>query len=345
MNHPLQLPDNHPPVKVGKVGVLLVNLGTPDSTGWWDIRRYLKEFLSDQRVVEVNPLLWQVILNVFILTFRPAKTAHAYKAIWMEKENESPLRYYTRGQAQKLQELMQTSHPDFVVDWAMRYGNPGIESRLQALQDQGCRKIVVVPLYPHYASATTATVCDEVFRCLMRMRWQPTLRIADPYDAHPLFIEALAASVQDHLAELDWQPEAVLASYHGIPQEYFEKGDPYHCYCHKTTRLLREKLSWDEQKLPMSFQSRFGPRQWLQPYTDETIAALAQKGMKRLAVICPGFASDCIETLEEIAMQGRDTFFENGGEQFTMIPCLNTRDDHIDLLKALTLEAAGSWKE
>jgi len=332
------LPASHPSVSVGKIGVLLVNLGTPDSTGWWDIRRYLKQFLSDPRVIEVNPLLWQVILNVFILTFRPAKTARAYQKIWLKEPNESPLRYYTRQQSAKLSAAMGDEHSQVVVDWAMRYGNPSIESRLQALQDQGCRKVLVIPLYPQYCAATTATVCDEVFRCLGQMRWQPTLRVAHPYDAHPAYIDALAASVQDHLAGLDWQPEVVLASYHGIPKEYFDKGDPYHCYCYKTTRLLREKLGWDAQQLQQSFQSRFGPREWLQPYTDHTLEKLAQSGVKKLAVICPGFAADCVETLEEIDMEAREIFLAAGGEAFTLIPCLNDREDHIAMLRQLVRE-------
>ena len=335
------LPSAHPPVATGKIGVLLVNLGTPDSTGWWDIRRYLKEFLSDQRVIEVNPLLWQIILNLFILTFRPAKTAHAYQQIWMTEKNESPLRFYTREQASKLQQTI--SAENIVVDWAMRYGNPSIQSRIEALKSQGCTRLLVVPLYPQYCAATNATVADEVFRTLMRMRWQPTVRIADPYHDHPAYIDALAQSVNTHCATLDWQPQVVLTSYHGIPKEYFDKGDPYHCYCYKTTRLLREKLRMDEQSMRLTFQSRFGPREWLQPYTDVTLEALPKEGITRVAVMAPGFASDCVETLEELAIQGKETFLKAGGEQFTLIPCLNESDMHIQLLNQLMQQGIAGW--
>lgn len=338
-----QLPEKHPAIRSGKVGLLLVNLGTPDSTSWWDIRRYLKEFLSDRRVIEVPPLIWQMILNLIILTFRPSKTAHAYKQIWRKETDESPLRYYTRMQSEKLDHYLNPIHPHFVTDWAMRYGNPSIQSRLHALEQQGCRRVIVIPLYPQYAAATTATVCDEVYRCLMRMRWQPTLRIADPYDAHPLYIEALAESVTSHLNSLDWEPEVILTSYHGLPKAYFDKGDPYHCYCYKTTRLLREKLGYSQEALQLTFQSRFGPKEWLQPYTDHTVEQLAKDGVKRIAVMCPGFAADCVETLEEINIGVQELFKEHGGEKFTLIPCLNDSDAHIRLLATLAEETAGNW--
>jgi ferrochelatase len=341
------LPDQHPPVTYGKVGVLIVNLGTPDSTGWWDLRRYLKEFLSDRRVIEVNPVVWKLVLNLVILTFRPGKAAHAYKKIWRQATDESPLRFYTRAQGEKLHALLNAEHDNLVVDWAMRYGNPSIHSRMEALQAQGCERIVVLPLYPQYSATTTATVCDEVFRSLMTMRRQPTLRIADPYEAHPLYIEALARSVQQHLAQLDWEPDTILASFHSLPREYFDKGDPYYCYCHKTTRLLREELRKttgdDADKLQLTFQSRFGPKEWLQPYTDKTLEKLAQEGIKKVAVVCPGFAADCVETLEEIDIAARATFFEHGGSHFTSVPCLNDSDDHIKLLADISRTTAGSW--
>ena len=335
------LPEKHPPVKMGKTGLLLVNLGTPDSTSRPDIRRYLKEFLSDPRVIEVPRLLWWFILNGPILTFRPSKTAHAYSQIWMTETDESPLRYYTREQARLLSERM--SSDALIVDWAMRYGNPSMDSRIQAMREQGCDRIAVLPLYPQYAAATTATVADETFRSLMKMRWQPTLRMAEPYHDHPKYIDALAASVRTHLASLDWQPEVILASFHGIPKSYFEAGDPYQCYCQKTARLLREALGMTEQQLRITFQSRFGPREWLQPYTDKTVEALAQEGVKRIAVITPGFAADCVETLEEIDIGVRESFLEHGGEQFTMVPCLNESEAHIEMLEALAKQVLSGW--
>ena len=234
----MALSQQHPPVKFGKIGVLIVNLGTPDSTRWGDIRRYLKEFLSDRRVVEAPRLLWWLILNGPILTFRPSKTAKAYKKVWMQEEDESPLRYYTRMQAEKLAAVMD-DHESVHVEWAMRYGNPSIKSKIHALHQAGCDRIAVIPLYPQYAAATSATVADEVFRTLLKMRWQPTVRIAEPYGAHPAHIDALAQTTKEHLATLDWQPDKVVASFHGIPKEYFTKGDPYSCYCHKTARLYR----------------------------------------------------------------------------------------------------------
>lgn len=336
------LPQGHPSVRTGKTGVLLVNLGTPDSTNWWDIRRYLKEFLSDQRVIEVNPLLWQVILNLFILTFRPSKAAHAYKLIWREESNESPLRYYTRLQAEKLAHRY-TNDESLIIDWAMRYGNPSIDSRMKQLREQGCNQILVVPLYPQYAAATSATVCDESFRSLMKMRWQPAIRTVQHYPDHPAYIRALANSVHDHLSTLDWKPDVILTSFHGIPKDYFDKGDPYHCYCHKTARLLREKLNMTDKNMRLTFQSRFGPREWLQPYTDKVLEALPSEGVKKVAIIAPGFASDCVETLEELAIQGKDTFANAGGTHFTLIPCLNERDDHIDMLQTIVDENIAGW--
>jgi len=322
---------DHPKVNYGKTGVLLVNLGTPDSTSWWDIRRYLKEFLSDNRVIEVNPFFWQIILNLFILTFRPSKTAKAYKEIWMKKENMSPLRYYTQMQTKKLKEKMKDEK--IVIDYAMRYGNPSIKSIIGKFQNDGCEEIIVLPLYPQYAAATTATVCDEVYRCLIKMRWQPSLQIIPHYESQPLYIEALVNSITKKISELSWKPDLIIASYHGIPKKYFDKGDPYHCYCQKTSRLMIEKFN----KIPIqtTFQSRFGPVEWLQPYTDKTLENLPKEGKKNILVICPGFSSDCLETLEEIAMQGKSSFIKNGGKNFDVIPCLNDSEDHINLLKYL----------
>ena len=323
--------NEHPPINFGKTGVLIINLGTPDSTNWLDIRKYLKEFLSDRRVIEVSPIIWQFILNVFILTFRPSKTAKAYKEIWMKDKNISPLLHYTQKQAEKLSGIM--SEKNLIIDYAMRYGNPSIKSKILTLHEMGCENLIILPLYPQYAAATTATVCDEVYRTLMKMRWQPSLKIVPHYESDPLYIEALVNSLNKKIKEINWKPDLILASYHGIPQKYFDKGDPYHCYCYKTTRLISEKFTSVEIKT--TFQSRFGPEKWLQPYTDKTLESLPKEGKKNVLAICPGFSSDCVETLEEIQIQGKESFLDSGGENFDMVPCLNDNDDHIFLLKSL----------
>ncbi|WP_440655100.1 ferrochelatase [Candidatus Pelagibacter sp. HIMB1506] len=322
---------NHPPIKYGKTGVLIINLGTPDSTSWFDIRKYLKEFLSDRRVIEVNPIVWQVILNLFILTFRPSKTAKAYKEIWMKNENMSPLLYYTKKQSEKTSELFKKEN--IVLDFAMRYGNPSIKKKIHKLNGMGCENLVILPLYPQYAAATTATVCDEVYRTLMKMRWQPSLKIIPHYESNPLYIDALVNSINKKINEINWKPDLIIASYHGIPKKYFDKGDPYHCYCHKTTRLISEKFN--SIKIKTTFQSRFGPQEWLQPYTDKTLERLPNEGIKNILVISPGFSSDCVETLEEILIQGKENFINAGGINFDMVPCLNDNDDHIVLIKSL----------
>ena len=323
--------DNHPDVKFGRTGVLLINLGTPDSTSWWNIRKYLKEFLSDRRVIEVNPILWQIILNLFILTLRPSKTAHAYKKIWRQDTNESPLLYYTKRQTEKLKDKI--GNNNIIVDFAMRYGNPSIKSKLKFLKSLGCENIIILPLYPQYAAPTTATVCDEVFRSLMNMRWQPSIQVIPHYESEPLYINALSKSIEKKVQSINWKPDLIIASYHGIPKKYFDKGDPYHCYCQKTTRLLKENYTSIE--IQTTFQSRFGPQQWLTPYTDKTLENLPKSGVKNLLVICPGFASDCVETLEEINIQGRQSFINNGGENFDLIPCLNDNSHHIELFEKL----------
>ena len=322
---------DHPKINFGKTGALLINLGTPDSTRWFDIRRYLKEFLSDKRVIEVNPFLWQIILNLIILNIRPAKTAKAYKEIWMNKEDMSPLRYYTIMQTKKLLDRIKSK--DLIIDYAMRYGNPSIKSKIHKLHEAGCENLVVLPLYPQYAAATTATVCDEIYRVLMGMRWQPSLKIIPHYESDPLYIKALSKSLSSKIAEINWKPDLVIASYHGIPQKYFDKGDPYHCYCHKTSRLLAEEFKSIEIKT--TFQSRFGPEAWLKPYTDKTLEDLPKKGKKNILVICPGFSSDCVETLEEISIQGKESFLKSGGKNFDVVPCLNDSDNHLDLLEKL----------
>jgi len=323
--------NDHPNIKFGKTGVLLINLGTPDSTSWWDIRKYLKEFLSDRRVIEVNPVIWKIILNSFILTFRPSKTAQAYKKIWRKDTNESPLLYFTRSQAEKLRSKI--GKANIIVDFAMRYGNPSIKSKLNSLKDLGCENIIILPLYPQYAAATTATVCDEVYRSLMGMRWQPSLQIIPHYESEPIYIDALIKSIKKKLQNINWKPDLIISSYHGIPKKYFDKGDPYYCYCHKTTRLMKEHFN--QINIQLTFQSRFGPQEWLTPYTDKTLENLPGQGVKNLLVICPGFASDCVETLEEINIQGRESFMNNGGKNFDLIPCLNDDSDHINLFETL----------
>ena len=323
--------ENHPLVKFGKTGILIINLGTQDSTSWLDIRKYLKEFLSDRRVIEVNPFIWQIILNVFILNLRPSKTAKAYKEIWMKKENISPLLHYTRKQAEKVSASI--SKKNIIIDFAMRYGNPSIKNKISKLHEEGCENLVILPLYPQYAAATTATVCDEVYRTLMKMRWQPSLKIIPHYESDPMYINALVNSINKKINEINWKPDLIVASYHGIPKKYFDKGDPYHCYCHKTTRLISEKFKTVEIKT--TFQSRFGPQEWLQPYTDKSLESLPKEGKKNILIICPGFSSDCVETLEEILIQGRESFMGSGGVNFDMIPCLNDNDDHILLIKSL----------
>lgn len=336
------LPSSHPPVRFGQTGVLIVNLGTPDGTGYWPMRRYLKEFLSDRRVIEVNPFVWWFILNGPVLTKRPFSSGEAYRSIWNKEQNESPLRTITRSQADVLAREF-GDEPRLHVDWAMRYGNPSIKSRLTALQEQGCERILLVPLYPQYSAATTATVCDKAFDALKEMRWQPSLRVAPPYYDDPGYIDALVTSMKASLDTLGFEPEVVIASFHGLPLEYFKKGDPYHCHCVKTARLMREAMGWDETKFIQTFQSRFGKDEWLQPYTDKTIEKLAQEGVKRLAVITPGFAADCVETLEEIAQEGRSLFEENGGEVFATLPCLNDSPEGMAFLSSHIRRELQGW--
>ncbi|RDL50092.1 Ferrochelatase [Ensifer sp. M14] len=335
-------PANHPPVKSGKVGVLLVNLGTPDGTDYTSMRRYLREFLSDRRVIEWSRLFWYPILYGIVLNTRPGKVGKAYEMIWNKDLNESYLRTYTRNQA-TLMAATFADQPHIVVDWGMRYGQPSIASRMEALQKAGCERILVFPLYPQYAAATTATVNDKAFEALLKMRWQPALRTVPPYHDDPVYIDALATSITKHLATLDWEPEVVLTSFHGIPKSYFEKGDPYYCQCQKTARLLREKLGWSKDKLQVTFQSRFGPEEWLQPYTDKTVEKLAQDGVKRIAVINPGFVSDCLETLEEIAEQAAESFHHNGGEKFAHIPCLNDSAEGMTVLEHVVRRELSGW--
>jgi protoporphyrin/coproporphyrin ferrochelatase len=325
-----------------RVGILLVNLGTPDTADTRGVRVYLKEFLSDPRVIENQGLVWKLALNGVILRTRPRRKARDYLKIWNTEKNESPLKTITRAQSDKLAAAI-ASHDHVVVDWAMRYGNPSIRSRIEALTAQGCDRLLVVPLYPQYSAATSATVCDEVFRVLAGMRAQPTLRVTPPYYDDSEYIEALAVSISAHLANLPFQPERIVASFHGMPQKYIDKGDPYQAQCIATTEALRKRMGLDAAKLMLTFQSRFGYDQWLQPYTDKTIAQLAKDGVRRVAVVTPGFSADCLETLEEIAQENAEIFQHNGGEQFAAIPCLNDSDPGMDVIRQLVLRELQGW--
>lgn len=325
-----------------KTGLLLVNLGTPDATDKASMRRYLKQFLSDRRVVEAPRLLWWLILNGIILNVRPAKSGSAYDKIWMQDSPDgSPLRHYTRLQAEKLAAKI-GSREDLMIDWAMRYGKPSIEDQLDQLWQAGCNRIVVLPLYPQYAASTTATVNDELFKWALQKRWQPAVRTVPPWHDHPAYIEALATSFTEYYRGRDL-PERLMVSFHGIPQRYFVEGDPYHCHCMKTARLLREKLDWPKDRFSVSFQSRFGREPWLQPYTDETLEALGAAGTGSLALMAPGFAADCLETLEELAMEGKQSFQEAGGGEFDYIPCLNDSAPGMRLIETLAAENLSGW--
>jgi protoporphyrin/coproporphyrin ferrochelatase len=329
-------------VRPGRVGVLLVNLGTPDSADARGVRVYLKEFLSDPRVIEDQGLKWKLLLNGIILRIRPRRKARDYLKIWNTEKNESPLKTITRAQAEKLAADI-ADHDHVVVDWAMRYGNPSMQSRIEALTVQGCDRLLVVPLYPQYSAATSATVCDEAFRVLAGMRAQPTLRVSPPYYDDPDYIEALAVSIKSHLATLPFAPELIVASFHGMPQKYVDQGDPYQAQCVATTDALRARIGLDAPKLILTFQSRFGFDEWLKPYTDKTIAQLAKDGVRRIAVVTPGFSADCLETLEEIAQENAEIFKHNGGEQFAFIPCLNDSDPGMDVIRQLVLRELQGW--
>lgn len=339
---PQILPSGHPPFKVGKIGVLLINLGTPEATSYWPMRRYLKEFLSDRRVIETNRALWWVILNGIILTTRPKRSGHAYEQIWNRERNESPLKTITRGQADKLAARL-ADLPDVLVDWGMRYGLPATGDRIKSLKDQGCDRILLFPLYPQYSATTTATALDKAYETLMQMRWQPAIRTVPPYFDQPSHIEALAISLERHLKSLDWAPDLILASFHGLPKDYFMAGDPYHCHCMKTARLLSARLGLPREKLQVVFQSRFGKAEWLQPYAQQTVEGLPGKGVKNLVMVMPGFASDCVETLEEVAIGLAGTFREHGGQNFSAAPCLNDAEESIIMLEDLVRRELAGW--
>jgi protoporphyrin/coproporphyrin ferrochelatase len=329
-------------IRPERIGVLLVNLGTPDSADARGVRVYLKEFLSDPRVIEDQGLKWKLVLNGIILRIRPSRKARDYRKIWNNDKNESPLKSITRAQSDKLAAAI-SEEDHVVVDWAMRYGNPSIASRIEALTAQGCGRLLVVPLYPQYSAATSATVYDEVFRVLAGMRAQPTLRVTPPYYDDPDYIEALALSINAHLQSLPFEPELIVASFHGMPKKYVDKGDPYLAHCIATTESLRKRMGLDASKLLLTFQSRFGFDEWLQPYTDKTMKKLAKDGVRRIAVVMPGFAADCLETLEEIAQENAEIFKHNGGEQFAAVPCLNDSDAGMDVIRQLVLRELQGW--
>ncbi len=335
-------PDDHPSVLSGKVGVLLLNLGTPDATDYWSMRRYLKEFLSDARVIEEPRWKWWPILNFIILTVRPGPKGRDYDSIWNKERNEGPLKTITRAQAEKLAAAL-ADMPGVVVDWAMRYANPTTASRLEWLLSQGCDRILIVPLYPQYAAATTATACDQAFRALMDMRWQPAVRVAPPWHDDPVYIESLAASMRRHLAKLDFEPERIIATFHGMPEKYLHQGDPYYCQCQKTSRLLRAAMGFSETQWLTTFQSRFGNDVWLQPYTDETVKRLAREGVRRLALVAPGFTADCLETLEELDVENRHYFMENGGEKFAYLPALNDDPEGMAVIANVVRRELQGW--
>ena len=326
--------------RTGPIGVLLINLGTPDATTYWSMRRYLKEFLSDRRVIETNRVLWWLILVVLVK--RPSASGAKYRSIWNEELNESPLFTITRSQAEKVARAL-AAKTNVVVDWAMRYGNPSVAARIEALISRGCDRLLVFPLYPQYAAASTATANDKVFDAFKALRAQPALRTVPPYPQDPVYIAALADSIRTHLAGVDFEPEAIIASFHGIPQAYVDKGDPYLQQCIETTEALRVALGPLGKKLKMTFQSRFGRAEWIKPYTDKTVEQLARDGVKRIAIVTPGFAADCLETLEEIAEENKEIFLEHGGERFSYIPCLNDSDRGIRVLVHLIERELKGW--
>ncbi len=331
----------HAPRRAGRTGVLLINLGTPDTTSYWPVRRYLKEFLSDRRVIETNRVLWWLILNFVVLVKRPFASGAKYRSIWNEALDESPLRTITRSQAEKVGHAL--APKKIVIDWAMRYGNPSIAARIEALITQGCDRLLAFPLYPQYAAASTATANDKVFDALKTLRAQPALRTVPPYPQDPVYIAALADSIRAHLGKLDFEPEAILASFHGLPQAYVDRGDPYQKQCIETAEALRAALGPLGAKLKLTFQSRFGRAEWIKPYTDKTVQALAREGVKRIAIVSPGFAADCIETLEEIAEENKEIFLEHGGERFSYIPCLNDSEGGIKVLVHLIERELEGW--
>ncbi|MEO6152956.1 MAG: ferrochelatase [Croceibacterium sp.] len=339
MTHrPQSLPAGHPQVTTGRIGVLLVNLGTPDDASPAAVRRYLAEFLSDRRVVEISPLLWQPILRGIVLTTRPRKSAHAYRQVWTEAG--SPLAAITAQQAAQLQQRLGDAA---IVAHAMRYGRPEIAAELRRLMAAGCERVLLAPLYPQYCAATTATVVDSAAAALGKMRWQPSLRTLPPYHDDPVYVAALAADLGAQIDALEFVPEVLLLSFHGMPQRTLELGDPYHCHCRKTARLLEAAMAGRGLRFATAFQSRFGRAKWLQPATDSVLGELAREGTRRLAIAAPGFSADCLETLEELAIRGRHQFTAAGGERFATLACLNARRPGMDMLEALVRRELGGW--
>ena len=337
-------PADHPQIPAQKTGILLANLGTPDHYSYWPMRRYLGEFLSDKRVIDYPAWKWQPLLQLIILTKRPFSSGAAYKSIWNEALNESPLMTITKAQTAKIAAALKTRHGDGVmVDFCMRYGNPSTQSKVREMVAAGCQRILFFPLYPQYAGATSATANDQFFRALMDETWQPASRTVTAYFDHPRYIDALARSVERAYGGMAQKPDILVCSYHGMPLRYLMQGDPYHCQCQKTTRLLKERLGWADSDLVTTFQSKFGPEDWLKPYTVEHVADLAKQGKKNIAVIAPAFSADCIETLEEINEEIKDSFEEAGGEAFTYIPCLNDDDAHVEALCAVIDENLSGW--
>ena len=324
------------------IGILLVNLGTPQDTGFWPMRRYLKEFLSDKRVVEAKGPVWWLILNAIILVRRPKKSGRAYAKIWNKKLDESPLRTITREQTRKISEYYKNNH-QIKLDWAMRYGEPSIAGGIERLWQLGCRRFLVFPLYPQYSAATTASAMDKVFDKLKTMRWQPLLRSVPPYFDQPSYIETLTRSIKTHVDNLPWTPEVILASFHGLPVKFITDGDPYQSHCEKTTELLRTALGMDRDKFVLTYQSRTNRGVWLGPDTEETLTDLAHKGIRKVLVITPGFAADCIETLEEIEIRAADTFRAEGGQEFSFVACLNDSRDSIEMLIGLINRQLAGW--
>jgi len=337
--------DGHPLVRMGRIGVLLINVGTPEATSFWAMRRYLKEFLSDPRVVNAKGPLWWFVLNTIILTRKPHGSARSYAKIWNLERNESPLKTIARSQAQHIGMRLEAKDTKRRIDvaWAMRYGQPAIAPTLKRLQRGGCDRILVFPLYPQYSAATTATALDKVFEALQAMRWQPAIRTVPAYNDHPLYIDALAESVRAHLATLRFDPEIILASFHGLPREFLTNGDPYYCHCQKTNRLLRQALGYGAESFILTFQSQTGRKEWHEPFTDRTVVELAQKGVKNLLVVTPGFAADCVETLEEIAIRAADSFYRHGGRNFSHVPCLNDSDTSLNMLTVVINEQLQGW--
>ena len=336
---------DHPKIPKKRIGILLANLGTPDHYDYWSMRRYLSEFLSDRRVIDYSPWLWQPLLQLVILSIRPSRSGAAYKSIWNNEGNESPLLTITRNQTLKIKKVVEKKYGEEIkVDFCMRYGNPSTQSKVREMVQAGCTKILFFPLYPHYAGATSASANDQFFRALMQERWQPVIRVVEPYFEQPEYIEALAQSVKEAYAAKETRPEILVCSYHGVPKRYLMQGDPYHCQCQKTTRLLKERLGWKDTEIITTFQSKFGPAEWLKPYTVEEVARLVEEEKKKsIAVIAPAFSSDCIETLEEINEEIKESFEEAGGEEFTYIPCLNDSTAHVDALSSLIDKNLRGW--